>query len=101
MWFTAIIYTLAVARVTGFLTSDKLIEKQRTALIRRWCGSDPEEDCKSVWPYLLVCQWCMSIWVAPLAAVLWYYCPTSPLTLIPAMWLAFSQVTGMISSVGR
>jgi hypothetical protein len=98
---TAFVYLLAVARVTGFLTTDRLLENVRYTLIRRWCGSDPEVDCKSGWPYLLTCPWCMSIWVAPPAAIIWFYWPTSPWFLIPAMWLAFSQLTGMMSGIGR
>lgn len=101
VWFTAVVYTLAVARVTQFLTKDKLIEQQRRTLIRRGCGNDPEIDCAKTWPWLLVCDWCMSIWVAAPAAVIWFYWPTAPWSLIPAIWLAYSHVTGMISGIGR
>jgi hypothetical protein len=41
------------------------------------------------------------VWVAALAAPLVYFHHSNPWVVIPAMLLAFSQVTGMISDVGR
>lgn len=95
------VYALACARVTGFITSDRLTETWRNRLIRRWCRGAPADDCTSLRAYLIVCQWCTSIYVALPAAVLWYFVGDWPWVFIPAVALAFSQVTGMISDLGR
>jgi hypothetical protein len=97
----AALYALALARLCGLITTDKITEKLRGRLIRRICGNDPEVECDSLRVYLLTCPWCLSIWLAPPFAAAWYWAPESPWTVIPAGILAFSQVTGMISNVGR
>jgi hypothetical protein len=41
------------------------------------------------------------MWVSLIAAPLVWFFGDSPFMLIPALALAFSQVTGMISNLGR
>jgi hypothetical protein len=51
-------------------------------------------------PYLLTCPWCASIYVAAPAAVICWLWGDTPYAFIPALWLAFSQVTGLLAKIG-
>jgi len=99
--FTFVIWALACARLTGLITSDRITEQVRMRLVRRFCRDAPADDCTNWRAYLLLCQWCMSIWVAALFAPLWWLWGDSPWLLVPVAFLAFSQITGMLSSIGR
>lgn len=49
--------------------------------------------------YLVTCDWCLSIWIAPFIAapiVLW---PGSDLLLFVLAWFSLSAVTGLISVI--
>ena len=50
--------------------------------------------------YLLTCQWCVSIWLALPAVVVWWNWPTEPWSLGPVILLAFSMITGKLSQIG-
>ena len=61
-----VLATLATARITRLITTDKISEPARRAAINLL-------GAKSMLVYLLHCPWCMSIWVAPaLAAAIWW-----------------------------
>lgn len=96
---TLLIYTLAVARVTGLIVADDLIENQRDAFIG-WLDDRPKTLGAFV-AALIQCQWCVSVWVGGIVAPLVWFFGDSPVMLIPAVALFFSQVTGMISNLGR
>jgi hypothetical protein len=94
-----LIYALAVARVTGLITADAITEDLRDSLTG-WLDDRP----RTLGAYittLITCPWCVSIWLAFIASPLVWFWGDSPVMLIPAIALAFSQVTGMISSLGR
>lgn len=94
-----LVYTLAVARVTGLITTDTITEDARNAVIS-WLDDRP----KTLGAYLatlITCPWCASVWVSVVAAPLVWFWGDSQVMLIPALALAFSQVTGMTSSSGR
>jgi hypothetical protein len=79
---------LAVARVTRLIVEDRVLVGLRQWVIRRW-----GEDSKPA--YLILCPWCMSIWVS---------LPIMPVAvLFPNRWvvaalaiLAASMVTGLL-----
>jgi len=96
---TLIIYTLAVARVTGLIVSDSITEPARDALIG-WLDDRPKTLGAAI-ATLITCPWCAGMWVSLIAAPLVWFLGDSPWLLIPALALAFSQVTGMVASVGR
>lgn len=50
---------------------------------------------------LLTCAWCCGLWVSAAAAPLAFLYGAKPWLLIPALALAFSQVVGMLSNLGR
>jgi hypothetical protein len=94
-----LIYALAVARVTGLITLDSITEPARDALIS-WLDDRPKTLGSSI-ATLITCPWCAGMWVAMVTAPLVWFWGHQPALLIPALALAFSQVTGMISNLGR
>jgi hypothetical protein len=94
-----VIYALAVARMTGLIISDSITEGARDALLG-WLDDRPR-TLGSFIAAVLDCPWCAGMWVSMAAAPLVWFYGTSPFMLIPAIALAFSQVTGMISNLGR
>ena len=125
-----LVYALAVARLTRLLTLDRLTEAPRERLIvavwtRAWMPwarvEHPEEDehmqrnraCHMgsaaraddadppLLAYLLTCPWCVSIYVGAVAAPLAWFWGSSPWLAIPALALAFSQVTGVLAAKGE
>ena len=94
-----IVYALAVARITGLIVSDTITEPARDALIG-WLDDRPKTAGAAL-ATLITCPWCASIWVAFIASPFVWFFGHSPVMLIPAIALAFSQVTGMFSNLGR
>jgi hypothetical protein len=94
-----VIYALAVARVTGLIVSDTITEDARDALIKRL--DDRPRTLGAFVIGVIECPWCAGMWVALAASPLAWFFGHSPVMLIPAIALAFSQVTGMISNLGR
>jgi hypothetical protein len=94
-----LVYALAVARVTGLITTDSITEDARDAVIG-WLDDRP----KTLGAYLatlITCPWCAGMWVSLIAAPLVWIWGDSPVMLIPALALAFSQATGMVSNLWR
>jgi len=105
---TLAVFALAAARVTRLITEDKLTEGPRGRLVdrawRRWRPAVPIADrphADEPKPaYLLTCPWCASIYVAAVAAPLCWFWGETPWLFIPALLLAFSQVTGLLAKIG-
>jgi hypothetical protein len=93
-WLGLILVTFAVARATRLVTTDKITEPFRVAVAGRLREG-------SQLAYLVHCRWCVSVWVALLAA------PPTCLAYGWSLWwslplaLAFSQVTGLLASAER
>lgn len=94
-----VIYALAVARVTGLVVQDSITEPVRDRLIA-WLDDRPA-TAGAFLAALIQCPWCAGMWIAMAAAPLVWFWGTSPVMLVPALVLAFSQVTGMIHNLGR
>lgn len=94
-----VIYALAVARVTGLVVSDTITEPVRDKLIG-WLDDRPA-TAGAFLAALIQCPWCAGMWISMAAAPLVWFWGWSPVMLIPALALAMSQVTGMISGLGR
>lgn len=86
-----VVFALAVARATRLVTSDKITERPRNAILRRL----PDD---SLWAYLLLCSWCVSVYLAPVAAILAWLWGDRPWVWVPAAALAMSYVTGWLAS---
>lgn len=94
-----IVYALAVSRVTGLLVLDSITEPARDKMIA-WLDDRPATMGSAI-ATLITCPWCTGMWASLVAAPLVWFFGTSPVMLVPAIALAFSQVTGMIASIGR
>ncbi|HEU4752315.1 MAG TPA: DUF1360 domain-containing protein [Armatimonadota bacterium] len=94
-----LIYALAVARVTGLIVADAITEPVRDRIIARL---DDTPGSAGEWvATLITCPWCAGMWVSLVAAPLVWFWGDSPVMLIPALALAFSQVTGATANLGR
>lgn len=99
VWLLLLIYTLAVARVTGLIVADSITEPVRDRLIG-WLDDTPG-SAGGWFASLITCPWCAGMWVSLVAAPLVWFWGDSPVMLIPALALAFSQVTGATANLGR
>jgi len=98
-WLALLIYALAVARVTGLIVADTITEPIRDRVIT-WLDDTPGSSGE--WfASLITCPWCAGMWVSLIAAPLVWFWGDTPVMLIPALALAFSQATGMLASLGR
>jgi len=101
---TYLIWALATARLVGIVTGkDEITRPYVRVRFTNWVNPDDlEEGWRHLVAYLATCQWCASIWVGLLVtAPLAYWHGTAWWALVPALGLAFSQLTGMTSNTGR
>lgn len=97
-WLLVVVYALAVARLTGLIVADEITRPVRDGVLARL--DDGRAAHRSL-ATLISCPWCVSVYVGAAAApvVLWW--GENPMFLLPALALAFSQVAGMVSDLGR
>jgi hypothetical protein len=98
-WLQLLIYALAVARVTGLIVADTITEPVRDRVIN-WLDDTPG-SAGNWFASLITCPWCAGMWVSLVAAPLVWFWGGSPVMLIPALALAFSQITGATANLGR
>lgn len=98
-WLALLIYALAVARVTGLIVADSITEPARDWLTEHL--DDRPNTAGAAIATLITCPWCAGMWVALAASPMVWFWWDAPIMLIMAIALAFSQITGMIASVGR
>jgi uncharacterized protein DUF1360 len=98
-WLQLLIYALAVTRLDGLIRADGITEDARGALLV-WLDDRPKTLGKFI-ADVLDCPWCLSIWIGAVAAPMVWFFGDHPVMLIPALILAFSQVTGMTHNLGR
>lgn len=98
-WLQLLIYALAVARVTGLIVADTITEPVRDRVIN-WLDDTPG-SAGEWFSSLITCPWCAGMWVSLVAAPLVWFWGDSPVMLVPALALAFSQVTGATANLGR
>jgi len=87
-------YLLAFARLVVLLTKDTLTERRRDAL----AGALKERGHDSL-AYLVLCPWCISVWLAIPAAPIIYAYGDSPWLFVPALGLALSAAAGALARV--
>lgn len=91
-----VLAALATYRLTRLVTADALLEPVRERL-EAYC--EKHGWLRAV--YLLNCDWCLSIWIAPapaLAVTLW---PDNRAITVALLVLTFSAVTGLASTVEK
>lgn len=94
-----LVYALAVARVTGLVTQDDLTEEARHRFVT-WLDDRPR-TLGSYLAKLVTCPWCAGMWISLAAAPLVWRFAEHPVLFVPALAMAFSQVAGMTSQMGR
>jgi fatty acid desaturase len=94
-----VVYALAVASVTGLVTSDSITEDLRDRLIS-WLDDRPR-TLGSYVAKLVTCPWCAGMWISAAAAPMVWFWGQSPWLIVPALAFAFRQVAGMTSNLGR
>lgn len=88
---TAVLAILAVARLTRLITTDRILDTPRHALIQRMGPEHPVS-------YAAVCDWCVSIYVgAGVAAAVWAWQGAAWLTGV-LLALSASYATGWLAS---
>lgn len=110
-----LIYALATARATGLATGTDEItrpyvrgtsnddgEMVTPGMVGRINPDELERGWRHLLGYLLTCQWCASTWLGALVfAPLAYWHGSNPIVYLLCLGLAFSQVVGMTSKLGR
>lgn len=96
VWIVALL-TLAAARLTRVLTTDKIGEPYRAFIVRRF-GQE------SLAAYFAHCAWCTGMWIAALATPLtWWaaglrhHLPLNGGWAIPALTLTVSYLIGVLA----
>jgi len=85
------VMALATARVTRLITRDRILAVPRRAALRAL----PDDHLIA---YLIVCDWCVSVYTGTLAAAGGAWAGWWPWAAVPAVALAFSYVTGFLAS---
>lgn len=102
----ALVYALAVTRLTVLLAYDEITRPLRQALTARL---NPAVGWHRKLAYVLGgadddnagCPWCLSMWVAAVVVPAAWFWHGELWLLLPALILAASQLTGMTASIGR
>ena len=96
MTLVYLLAAFATYRITRFITADALFEPARERL---------EGICEDRgWhraAYLLNCDWCLSVWVAFVAAILVTLWPDNRVLIVVLLAMTFSAVTGLASTWER
>ena len=92
--FVYAVYLLAFARLVVLLTQDTITARPRDALAEALL----ERGRKSL-AYLVLCPWCISVWLAIPAAPIIYAYGQSPWLFVPALGLALSAAAGALARV--
>ena len=86
-----VVMALATARVTRIVTRDRILRAPRNAVLRAL----PDGHLLA---YLVVCDWCVSVYTGALAAVYGAWADWWPWDAALPVALAFSYVTGYLAS---
>lgn len=89
-----LIYLAAFGRLVVLLTMDVITEGPRDRLV-----TELKKQGRNRLAYLMLCPWCLSIWLALPAALLIYAYGTSPWLFVPALWFALSMAAGAAARV--
>lgn len=92
--FVYAIHLLAFARIVVLLTQDMITAAPRDAVVTAL-----KERGHNMLAYLLLCPWCISIWLAIPAAPIIYAYGDSPWLFVPALALALSATAGALARV--
>jgi hypothetical protein len=83
---------LAVARISRLIAIDQI-----TLPIRQWVLKRSGDN--GWFTFLIHCPYCASVWVGAAASPLWWFFGDKAWFLIPAIALAFAQVTSLTTKI--
>jgi hypothetical protein len=86
--FLLTLVALSTYRLTRLITADRLTQR-----IREWAIGRGE-----MIGYLATCDWCLSIWIAPVPSILAVAYPSNRLLLGAFVALSASALTGLIAA---
>jgi len=92
--FVYIAYLVAFARLVILITADMITARPREAIVEAL-----KERHHNMLAYMLLCPWCVSIWLAIPAAPIIYAYGDSPWLFVPALGLALSAAAGALARV--
>lgn len=95
--WVVVVYGLAVARLAGLICCDDITKPVQAWVFARL----PLNRLGRLVVAWTTCPWCNSVWVGAGVAPVAIWWPDKPWALWPAAALAFSQVAGMITNIGR
>lgn len=84
-----LLVALSAYRLTRLVTADKITEP-----IRAWVEARGPRI-----GYLVTCDWCLSVWVAPVPAAAVVFWPDSNWVLVGLTALSASALTGLLSII--
>jgi uncharacterized membrane protein YqjE len=87
-------YLLAFARLVVLITMDMITARPRDAVVEAL-----KERKHNMLAYMLLCPWCVSVWLAIPAAPVIYAYGDSPRLYVPALGLALSAAAGALARV--
>jgi hypothetical protein len=94
-----VVLALATARITGLITTDGITAPIRNKVVyRQGRVADPRGGLLADF---ITCQWCVSVWVAAGVVAAAYFWSGHLWFWLVATGLAYSQVTGALSKLGR
>jgi hypothetical protein len=88
------VYLLAFARLVVLICADMITARPRDAVVEAL-----KERGHHMLAYLLLCPWCLSIWLAIPAAPIIYAYGESPWLFVPALGFACSAAAGALARV--
>ena len=88
--FTFVILALAAFRITRLITTDRIFDELREKI---WNKYPPTRLNIG---YLITCDWCTSIWVAPI--VIFSYVLVPSVVFVVSLVLATSAVVGFLAA---
>lgn len=92
---TLILAALATARITRMVTSDRITLAPRKWLLRRLVNRFGEDH---LLPYMVVCDWCVSVYIAGGVTGAWVLAGSTLWFQAPAAALALSYAAGFLAS---
>ena len=90
-WLIVLLVVVATYRLTRVFTADRIMDR-----FRAWA-----ERTNSTIGYLITCDWCLSIWLAPIPTALVIVFPGNRLVVGGLLALSASAGTGLISLLER
>ncbi len=92
--FVYAVYLIAFARLIVLICADVITARPRDAIVTAL-----KDRKHSMLAYMLLCPWCLSVWLAIPAAPIIYAYGNSPWLFVPALGLALSAAAGALARV--